>query len=231
MRFVLVLLVGVVAVSCEWKDPSEELIDPNIRIVKDINGNVKSRFTMKDSLIHGPATVYYEGGKVISSTVTYRNNKKDGLEKKFYKSGELYSTRNYEKGKLQGIERRYYKNGQLRTEVNYRDSRPAVGLKEYSMSGEPVVEYPELKMRQSLTSDGLIKLEFFFEGHPRVVTFYEGNLIEGKYFDRDAIPLGEIDGVGEKLLYRGEKSEITVSARLTTRNNAPYITAKTFVLE
>jgi hypothetical protein len=224
--FVLLLVL-----SCTTEQ-SVEHSESNIRVIRDASGNIKSRVTVKnDTIIHGPAVIFYEGGELVSTEVNYRNNRKHGIEKKYYKTGELYRERPFVDGKLTGVEKRYYKNGQLRTEVEYQDSNPATGLKEYTLSGILVTEYPEMIMTANETEDGMIRLNFKFDDGSRSVKYYEGTLLEGKYFDRNATPLGEQGGIGEKLLYKGEQSEINITARLTTRNNAPYIVSKRFMIK
>lgn len=200
----------------------------DVREIYDPNGDLKSRVTVKDSVLNGPAESYYEGGKVLKAKFQYRNGKKHGLEKRYYKSGELYRERDYRNGRLQGTERRYFRTGKLRTEVEYKDSNPSTGLIEFKTNGEKIVNWPELTMKQGRTADGLIRLTFFFSDRSKVVRYYEGELLEGRYFDRSQTPLTEIAGVGEKLIYENELSRITISARRTTKSNAPHIVSKTF---
>jgi len=98
--------------SCTQRDPVERTdLQEEIRKVYDADGNLKSRFIIKDGKINGEAVTYYPSGQ-ISTMVVYIDNKKEGIEKKYYqRGGQLYRIRPYTRGKLNGIEKRYYKTG------------------------------------------------------------------------------------------------------------------------
>ena len=55
------------------------------------------------------------------SECTYKDDKRHGLYKTYYKSGELHYEDNYKDDKRHGLYKEYHKSGELSYEVNYKD--------------------------------------------------------------------------------------------------------------
>ena len=91
-----------------------------------------------------PITVYYHRGSKFNGVATipaaigdgwqpgtsdyreereYKNGKRNGLTKKWYKNGQLRSETNYKDGEKDGIHKVWYENGQLEWEGNYKDGQ------------------------------------------------------------------------------------------------------------
>ncbi|HBJ78958.1 MAG TPA: hypothetical protein DDY85_08010 [Fusobacterium sp.] len=53
--------------------------------------------------------------------VFYKNGLKEGIEKTYYKNGNLRLEIPYENSKIVGTEKRYYESGELFGEITYSD--------------------------------------------------------------------------------------------------------------
>lgn len=233
----IVLIVLLLSCNQQNKTNSEnthksKTTGDGISIVKNYHeGELQSEFSMKDSVKQGIGKIYYLNGK-LSSVCNYSNDLKNGLEEKYYTEGTLYRTREYIDGKINGLEKRYYRNGQLKTALSYKNDMPGTGLKEYHRDGTIVTEYPELTYE--IINDRDYKrqklLIFYFPGITENVYFYQGQLIEGKYFDTSNSPCGINNGKGEIGFYPDSHGEITISAKYITSNLAPYVIEKKIIL-
>lgn len=195
-------------------------------------GKLQTEFKMKNGIKEGIGKIYYLNGK-LSSTCDYVKDLKNGTESKYYYDGSLYREREYSMGVINGIEKRFYRNGQIKTHLYYKDGMPGKGLKEYSINGNLKTEYPEFVWKVIYNRDyGKQKLLlFYFSDYCKNVYYYEGSLIEGKYFNGDAILCGNQDGVGEIALYPDFSGEIVISSKYVTPNRAPYIVEKKIKVE
>ncbi len=234
---VLILLL----VSCNQQNKTNteittetetEISGDGIHIVKNYHeGKLQSEFTIKDSMKNGMGKIYYLDGR-LSSVCNYTNGLKNGVEEKYYTEGSLYRTREYSEGKINGLEKRYYRNGQLKTLLSYKNDMPGTGLIEYHPDGTKVTEYPEFTYEIINNRDYERQkiLIFYFPDINKNVSFYEGQLVEGKYFDRSVSPCGIRDGKGEIGFYPDSHGEVTISAKYITSNLAPYVIEKKIIL-
>ena len=213
--------------SCTQRDPVERTdLQEEIRKVYDADGNLKSRFIIKDGKINGEAVTYYPSGQ-ISTMVVYIDNKKEGIEKKYYqRGGQLYRIRPYTRGKLNGIEKRYYKTGNLKTEQEFSFNNPATGLIEYSISGRirsdyPILEFEIIKDRDYAEQ---VLLTFHMSDNSKNVTYYAGKLLKNKYFNNEVDPELSKDGIGEIWIEPGFSGSINISAKVVRESRGLFIT-------
>ena len=221
-----IVIVGLFS-YCSQKNPIEKTNpQEEIRKVYDADGNLKSRIIIKDGKINGEAITYYSSGQ-ISTMVKYIDNKKEGIEKKYYqRGGQLYRTRPFVKGKVTGIEKRYYKTGRLKTEQEFRFNNPAKGLIEYSNSGRILTDYPELQFKIVKERDYAeqVLLIFFMSDGSKSVTYYSGKLLKNKYFNNSAEPEPSKDGIGEIWIEPGFSGSFNISAKVVRESRGLFIT-------
>lgn len=55
----------------------------------------------------------------VTSEAIFKNSKKQGVEKTFYKNGKIFSEKKYRDDLLHGVSKVYYKNGKLKDEVKF----------------------------------------------------------------------------------------------------------------
>ncbi len=228
----LSLFLLIFFLSCHQKDEKNTGDIKNNLLKKYYKGKLQSEFSIKNGVKEGIGKCYYLNGK-LSSTCNYTNGLKDGVECKYYFDGNLYRTREFTNGELNGIEKRFYRNGKLMTILSYRNGMPAKGLKEYSMNGNILTDYPEFVYEIIHDRDYPKQklLIFYFKDYDRTVYFYQGVLLEGKYFNTLASPCGMRDGKGEIGLDPKFRGEIIISAKFITSKRAPYVVEKKILIK
>jgi len=79
---------------------------------------VKKMVRMGNKLVPGYQTEYFENGQ-ISKEGPYKNGKRDGLWKTYYKTGELWSEIYFNNGQPDSNTTAYYPNGKIRYQGFY----------------------------------------------------------------------------------------------------------------
>ncbi len=79
----------------------------------------------------------------------------------YYKNGQVIKHSTYKDGKKHGLSRKFYKNGNLQAEFDCENGNILPGLKEYNMDGSLETDYPEVNFREIdlLASKNRIDLE------------------------------------------------------------------------
>ena len=227
---IVFLIFGLTSCQFRKRAPASK---PQSEIVKkyDETGKLVATITMKDGKRNGITTAFYKDGNV-SVESNYVNNIKSGIEKKYYENGTVYRIRQYLNGKMNGEEKRYYRNGILMTRQTYKDNMPANDLREYYRNGNLITKYPKLVFKIIRNRDYQKQkiVQFYFEDRSNPVQFYEGKLLEDKYFNNLASPLPIKNGTGELVVYKNFSGKVTIAAKMITRNRAPYIIQKDFYI-
>lgn len=186
------------------------------------------------NLRHGIQKRYYSHGSLYSE-VPYIRNERNGIAYTYYKafkneSPAVWKEQPYVNGKLNGLCKRYYSSGKLQAEYEFKDGLPAIGLKEYTESGEEI-SMPVLTAKSSPTSIYYYVTAQLSKSNNKT-TFYIGELIEGKYMPENMKKMQERNGVAEILIPReGGQKTVTVIAVFTTRLSDQCILAKTINLK
>ena len=183
---------------------------------------------------HGIQTRFYDHGSVYSK-INYKNGKKNGMAYTYYpeyKDAEpkVWKEQPYIEGKLSGICKRYHKNGKLQAEYEYYEGFPAIGLKEWKETGDPI-NLPTLKVNKEVINHQTY-LSASMSNNAKNVKYYEGTLLNGKYVTKNIIPLLTKDGVGELTIpHTSNKKNVTIIAMLSTRYRNTYYVAQTVNLK
>lgn len=196
------------------------------------DGKLQAEFEIQNKQKEGLGKIYYLNGKLYT-TCNYKADKKHGTESMYYYDGSVYRTREYTNGRFTGTEKRYYRNGKIKSTLEFKNGMPAIGLKEFSTSGKLKTEYPDFRSEIIYNRDYEHQklLMFYFSDRRKNVQYYQGKLLEGKYFNNSAIPCGNNSGTGEIALDPDFSGPVTISAKYITSFRAPYIVEKTFMVE
>jgi len=155
------------------------------------NGALLSEIYYTNGLRNGIAVDYYkEGG--IHARIPYRNDLKEGEAVWYYPSGKPYRITPYRQNTIDGIQRFYYESGQIQAEVPWKTGQRGTGLKEYTQSGKLIKE-PSIIVKPERLNNAII-LRLSLSDDSRNVTFYQGELTEGRYLNPDLRQLKTIDG-------------------------------------
>src|ERR1041385_6947816 len=93
--------------------------------------NLDSTITFKDDVRNGLFTSYYPDGKKFTEG-NYLNNMKVGTWNKWYESGNKGQEINYSNGKLDGISKTWHKNGTLLSQIKYENGKEVYSWNWYS---------------------------------------------------------------------------------------------------
>lgn len=204
-RLLIVLIVALAFSSCDFfssqKPTSQKAVaNPDGTYIqkKHFNNNPSSPVEWEVSLKkdgqgatirHGVSIRYSKTGKLYEK-INYANNKKEGKRYSYYTDGKVWKEQEYKNGKLEGTCKRYDRNGLISAEYYYKGGLPGVGLKEFTNLGKERIK-PTLKLQEidDIKSKGQyrIKASLVGEGAERVksVEFYQGDLVEGKFFHKN----------------------------------------------
>lgn len=176
---------------------------------------------------------FYAHGSVYSE-IPYTRNVRQGTAYTYYKAfnGEtpkVWKEQPYVDGKLHGLCRRYFESGALQAEYEYREGLPAIGLKEYNESGK-------LMPQADLTLVSTNTKQYFYitaslSKKVGKVNYFTGELVDGKYMPLEMKKVQERDGVAELLIPRDGPSSVCIVAVYSTRLTNQCILAKTIRLK
>ncbi len=230
LNLIIVLLISIGITSCEFFGGSSSSSGKQVKAAdgsfvqtknfgNDPSAPVEWKVTLKhdsagNTIRHGLSTRYSRGGKVYE-TINYQNNKKEGIRKTYHSTGKVYKEQNYENGKLNGICKRYDRDGKISAEYNYKKGLPGIGLVEYTNLGK-VRKQPSLYIKHvdEVRSANRYNLQMSLtgEGTERIksVTFYEGDLIEGKYFHKNLNPAKQLSTKKGEFSYRIARGQMLI---------------------
>ena len=237
-KVIAILIISITFSSGCNKNPdniSDGEVSDGLRKTYRKDGSILSEANYKNGKLDGVSKNFYDNGNV-QNLITYKNGIKDGLVQTNYKKGNLNRETTYKNGLIDGYKKIFFKNGKVSSEQHYKSDYPGL-LKEFSSSGKEKESYPELIIKpvNNIIASGEFILEVTFSENGRRAEYYEGELIDGEFFDEfDVIRLAEQDGVG---LYRikvnpGERIDNTVTliGVLKTPRRNRYIVQKSYQL-
>jgi len=100
------------------------------------NGNTKCKTSFVNGRPDGPASKYFENGKLKEEGI-WKINKWVGNYKLFYENGQARQEFNFnESGKRDGEQKYFFENGKIMIEGNWAGGQEAGTIKEYYESGE-----------------------------------------------------------------------------------------------
>jgi len=179
---------------------------------------------------HGIQKRYYLHGSIYSE-IPYVQGKREGIAKTYYPAAKdakpaVWKEQPYENNELNGICRRYHRNGALQAEYEYKNGLPAVGLKEYTISGKPV-KLPGLILSKN-DAGVYYYVTARLSNNEKNVDYYIGDLVDGKYLPENLKGLQVKNGVGEILLPLNTK-KVTITAEMYTEYRNKYLVSKTIL--
>jgi uncharacterized protein len=135
-------------------------------------GGLKSEYTYKDDLLHGPATEYYPGGGK-KSTMNYENDELHGYYQSFHLNGKVSEEGWYQNGKRQQQWITYGLDGKIEDE-------------NYYLNGE-------LTHSDEFSADGKLVMAHDYDD--------EGNVEALRFFAPDGKNVGILKDNGKKKIY------------------------------
>jgi hypothetical protein len=147
----IVILPSCQYLSSEKKEIIKESLTPGVDGIQKKYRKDKSLLSTieyKDKKRHGISRLYYKDGKIIHNEIRYKMGVKHGITKSYYPNGQLYYSIQYLNGEREGIMKKYYKTGEVMAEVPYKEGKPQPGLIEYQKTGIRKVKYPSIVFKK-----------------------------------------------------------------------------------
>lgn len=145
-------------------------------------GELKSIVQYKDNKKIGVSKTFYKSGEK-QYDIPYLDGQKHGVVKWYYKDGKVYRETNYVRGKKDGYQKKFWDNGKLKSEFSYKNNLLSIGLKEIAKSGkEKSTPYIKVEKINLMKTKEEYVLKFRLSNGRKKVKFYQGKLIEGKFF-------------------------------------------------
>lgn len=205
----LTVILAIALSSCQFFGPQKEVVKTGTKnadgtFIKkrhfgdDPNAPVEWEISMKfqdgnnSAIRHGLSKRYSKSGKLLES-INYADNKKDGDRITYHSNGKVYKEQLYLDGRLNGICKRYERDGQVSAEYEYKNGLPGIGLKRYTNLGKLRPD-PEINIEKNdrIRTTGTYVIGLSLSGEEassfKSVEFFEGQLIEGKYYHKNLSP-------------------------------------------
>ena len=237
---ILILFSSCSNQSAKNVDAKNGTVNDSIQIVKNPFKNNPDKIEYEIPILKGTKLRqgvqkrFYLHGSLYSE-IPFTRNVRNGTAYTYYKAYNgakpaIWKEQIYVNGKLDGLCKRYHEDGTLQAEYNYKKGLPGIGLKEYNKSGKEI-KHPTLILSKNI-SDGYIQIKVRMSNNTKKVKFYTGNLAENKYVTENKKEIKVTKGIGEILIPAStNKKSITVIAIMSTRYYNKYITYKTISLK
>lgn len=172
-------------------------------------------------IIDGENLEYYKTPQnALSSKAFYKEGKRHGLFQKFYTDGKLYYEVNYENGKMDGVKKSYYKDGTLMAEMPYKKGLLGTGSVEYTSKGIAIAPMDLKVWYKKNGSSVTVYAKVLNKGKvTKRVEFFNGYLIEGKYYHKNLQSVPMKDGIAKTILHNAPDNVIISAKVRSARNN------------
>jgi antitoxin component YwqK of YwqJK toxin-antitoxin module len=160
---------GTIKTRMEVKDGKRNGLTQNY----DNQGRLESTAELVDDIYEGWMTQYNPNTGKVSAKSYYVNDTQNGPAYQYYVTGELFREETYKEGRIDSIVKTFWANGKLQAEVYFRKGKPAVGLKEWNINGEPV-EQPQIVIQKinHLEATSSVELKIYLSDNSKKVDFY-----------------------------------------------------------
>jgi antitoxin component YwqK of YwqJK toxin-antitoxin module len=202
----------------------------------DDRGRLVSTAELKDDVYNGWMTNYNPNNNKVTAKAMFVNDKQNGPVTLYYTSGQLYRESFYKNGLVDSLVKTYWPSGKLKAELYFKMGNPAIGLKEYDKQGNLIKE-PSIVILEDNQLDlrDIINLKIYLSDRNKEVDFYEGELVDGKYFNPEYGRLAATDGVVIQQYYVKRRStlneKINIMAKCKTELGNTLVLFKTYYLK
>lgn len=133
------------------KEDKEEEIQDGVKKV-DLPNGLKMEVTYKDGKKNGVARYFFKNGKVYKESY-YHDGKLHGIAKMFDRKGNVLRSTNYKNGKKHGDLIKYFKSGNPKLKLKYHENWPVPGIYRKAVTGEEIPE-PKIIMERRPHPEG-----------------------------------------------------------------------------
>ncbi len=138
---------------------------------------LKTIVNYDNGIKHRTSYLYHNDGKTVLLAMPYNQGKREGVSKKYYKSGKIYASTTYSNDLLHGPRKLYYSSGQMKAIINYGNGNPGLGTVEYLMDGTQKNENKIIANKRGST------ISLTTSEPCKESKFYIGKLIDDSFFN------------------------------------------------
>jgi hypothetical protein len=220
---ILSLFISLSVVSCSSAGGNSEEEGVTKDVIKYANGNVHKIARKKANKLYGVQEEYSKSGKLLN-TITYLNGFRDGEAIMYHDNGKPYRVTTYVRDKISGKRKKYRDDGKLWSVQTYHEGLPSNDLKEYDEDGKLIPPF-EFVIKSTKLSSDKIGVKLSVKGQCKKVEYYDGVLVDGKYFDKSKLQkLKSSSKRKADLVLFAEGAPYDFVAKITTyANNHMYI--------
>ena len=190
--FLVITSLGLLISSCDnlnssSQNGSADKKDNSIekQIERYDNGVIHKIARVVDGKLNGVQEIYNTKGE-LQNTINYVNGIKEGESVIYFKDGKKYRITPHINGLVDGVRKKFRNDGRIWSTQNYKKGMPENNLKEYSESGK-LKSIPKLIIKKTYFKDGSVQVKLSVKGNYKRVKYFEGELKEGKYFDKKGV--------------------------------------------
>jgi len=214
----LIFLISLSACDNSSSSSEKQQKGPKNGLVHTYNadGSISASINCKDDIRHGLASDFYTDGK-LRAKIDYVNGVKEGKAKWYHRNGNLFRITDYVADQRHGFQKKYYDDGTLMSEAEFYEDFAALGLKEYSQSGNERKAKTTFVLGESTRiSDGSTVVEVRLSNKVKEITFYQGELIDSKFLHSGLDEVNKTANMGYLTFPAGVK-QLSVIAMYKTR--------------
>ncbi len=219
----IVATLIIILNSCQFFAPQKEVVktsntntdgtfikkrhfndDPHSPVEWEIS--MKFKDDSKTAIRHGVSKRFSKTGKLLEE-INYAENKKEGIRLTYHSTEKVYKEQSYSNGRLNGICKRYDRDGKITAEYEYKNGLVGIGLKRYTNLGkqrpDPILNIE--KIDQTHTNNSyVLSMSISGDGAKSIksVEYFEGKLIEDKYFHKNLTPAKAISSKTGQLTFK-----------------------------
>ena len=213
---------------------SENNISTNIQKTYYKNsGEIKSEITVKNNKKNGVAKKYYPTGE-LHTLVNYVDNVKEGEAIWYYKNGQAYRVTQYINGKMEGLRKKYYENGKLQAEIPFKNNNLIEGTKEYTKQGTLITNSHNLifEYHDLMKFENMYILKIRLSKYSRKVEFFEEKISTERTNVRTSITTTKGVGKIEYFMPPGsfEMKVLKIYAKYKTKLGNPVLISSSYNL-
>ena len=191
------------------------------RIVKEV--------TFNNGIREGEMKSYYAGGQLYQK-FWYKNGLREDSALWYFPEGQVYRLTPYKHDTIDGIQKQFYRTGELKAKLKYIKGFRAPFLEEFTREGKLVKDYPDISFtvtdNYNTTGKYIINLEL--TNKSKQVKFYRGEFTDGVFDTLKCARINTINGKAVAELRKTgtpQEESIGIIARVLTgfgNNNLTY---------
>lgn len=204
-------------------------------IKKYKSGNlILKEVTFKNGIREGLTKTFDAGGRLYQ-TFWYVNNLREDSACWYFSEGQVFRTTPYKHDTIDGIQKQFYRTGELRAKIGFKNGLRTQLFQEFDKKGKLAGDYPEIvaNVKDEYKTKGLYYLNLELSNKSQKVKFYRGGFTDGRFDTTKCKVIKTVEGKGTIVLKKADAPQsktLNVIAELVTPFGNRYLATKKIVL-